>query len=264
MSSTDVAFSGSVPVNYDRYLGPLLFTPYATIAAERAKALNPGRILETAAGTGIVTAELARLLPDSEIVATDLNQAMLDVAADRIGTDKVSFQQADAQQLPFDDDQFDLLLCQFGIMFYPDRVRGNAEARRVLKEGGTALLIIWDRLENNPVSDAIGRAVEAEFPDDPPRFLERAPFGYADRQQIEADLRAAGFNDIEIEAVEAVSRVDASGAAGGMCRGSPMAAEIAERGPDAVDRAAAAAERALAPFDGKDAPMSALFVTARK
>ena len=125
MATTDTAFAGSIPGLYDRYLGPLLFEPYAAVVAERAKALAPGRILETAAGTGIVTAALHAALPDAEIVATDLNQAMLDVAADRIQSDKVSFLAADAQQLPFDDESFDLVACQFGVMFYPDKVLGN-------------------------------------------------------------------------------------------------------------------------------------------
>ena len=264
MTATDTLFTGSIPARYDRYLGPLLFEPYAEIAAERARALQPRRILETAAGTGIVTAALHRALPDAEIVATDLNPAMLDVAAGKFAPGKVRFQSADALDLPFGDGEFDLVVSQFGIMFFPDKVKGNAEARRVLRDGGTYLLIIWDRLDLNPVSQALGQALVEEFPADPPRFLERMPFSYADRGEIERDLRAAGFTDVAIEAVEAVSRVDAHAAAHGMCCGSPMSAEIAERGPDALERSAEAAERALRRFDGQEMPMSALFVTATK
>ena len=264
MTATDTAFTGSIPRQYDRNLGALFFEPYANIVAERAKSFSPKRILETAAGTGIVTSALHRAIPDAEIVATDLNQAMLDVAAEKFASPAVQFRQADAQDLPFGDGEFDLVVCQFGIMFFPDKVKGNSEARRMLREGGHYLLIIWDRIELNPVSKMIDEAVARVFPDDPPRFLERAPFSYPDRARIEADVRASGFTDFTIEAVEASSRVNAHEAAYGICCGSPMTAELAERGPDAVERAAEATERALASLDGKDAPMSAFFVTATR
>jgi ubiquinone/menaquinone biosynthesis C-methylase UbiE len=264
MSSTDTVFAGRIPAMYDRFMVPLLFRPYAERVAERARTFSPRRILETAAGTGAVTAALHRALPDAEIVATDLNPAMLEIATENIRSDKVSFLPADAQDLPFDDGSFDLVICQFGVMFFPDKVKGHAEARRVLRDGGRYLAVIWDSLDRNPVSQAVAEAVAGEFPDNPPRFLERAPYGYADPDPIERDLRAAGFERIELETVAASSRVNSHEAADGMCRGSPMTAEIAERGPDAVDRAARAAERALQEFEGKDAPMSALFATAVK
>src|SRR6266542_6431577 len=152
MASVDVRFSGSVPGNYERYMVPLLFRPYAEVLADRARQFAPRDILETAAGTGVVTDALARALPDAEIIATDLNQAMLDVAATRVGAPNVSFRQADALELPFDDAQFDLVVCQFGAMFYPDKVQGNSEARRVLRDGGHYLLAIWDRIERNALS----------------------------------------------------------------------------------------------------------------
>lgn len=261
-ASTDTVFSGSVPRRYDRLLGPLLFEPYAQEVARRAETLGPERVLETAAGTGIVTEALLRELPEARIVATDLNPDMLAVARDRIGSGSVELLQADAQDLPFDDSSFDLVVSQFGVMFYPDKARGNSEARRVLRDGGTYLAVIWDKLERNPVSKAIAEAVAGAFPADPPRFIERAPFGYADPEEIERDMRAGGFSQIDIETVELSSRVSARDAAQGMCVGSPMSAEIAERGEGAVERAAEAAERALEHFDGKEVPMSALFVTA--
>jgi len=264
MTATDTVFAGSIPARYDRYLGPLLFEPYAEIVAQRALSLQPRRILEVAAGTGIVTSALHRALPQAEIVATDLNPAMLDIAAEKFPDGEVSFRPADALDLPFGDGEFDLVVCQFGVMFYPDKVRGNAEARRVLRDGGTYLAIIWDRLDRNPVSQALGQAVAEEFPDNPPTFLERMPFSYSDPARIERDLREAGFADVRVEAVEARSRVDAHAAAYGMCVGSPMTAEIEERGPGAVERAAQAAERKLTRFDGQEAPMSALFATATK
>src|SRR5690349_13245990 len=142
MVSVDVRFSGSVPANYERYMVPLLFRPYAEVLAERAKGWSPKNILETAAGTGVVTQALADALPDAEIVATDLNQAMLDVAATRVSSPNVTFRQADALELPLDDASFDLVVCQFGVMFYPDKVQGNAEARRVLRDGGHYLFAV--------------------------------------------------------------------------------------------------------------------------
>jgi ubiquinone/menaquinone biosynthesis C-methylase UbiE len=264
MPATDVAFAGSIPQLYDRFLGPLLFNPYAEEVARRVASIRPAHVLETASGTGIVTEAIHRVAPDAHIVATDLNQAMLDIASGKLPSDRVCFQAADAQHLPFAQESFDLVVCQFGVMFFPDKVKANSEARRVLKPGGHYLLVIWDSLNRNPVSHTLSEAVAAEFPDDPPRFLERAPFSYADRGQIERDMRAGGFTGISIETVELSSRVSAAEAARGMCLGSPLTAEIEERGKGAVDRATAAAERALQKFDGKDVSMSAIFVTATK
>lgn len=263
MPSTDTIFAGSIPRQYDRHLGPLLFRPYAEEVARRAAALAPRRVLETAAGTGIVTEALASALPDAKIVATDLNPDMLAVARERL-PEGIDVRQADALDLPFDDASFDLVVSQFGVMFYPDKPKGHSEARRVLRGGGTYIAVIWDRLDRNPVSKLLADALVKEFPDDPPKFLERVPFGYADPGQVERDMRAGGFTAIEIEPVELGSRLNAREAAYGMCVGSPMAAEIAERGEGAVERAAQAAERALEPFDGQDMPMSALFVTATR
>ncbi len=268
MASTDTAFAGSIPGLYDRHLGPLLFAPYAEELAERVRAFMAGHVLETAAGTGIVSEALHHALPDAQIVATDLNPAMLDVAAQRVRSDKVIFESADAQELRFADGTFDLVVCQFGVMFYPDKVRGNAEARRVLRDGGRYLLVIWDSIDRNPASQAIGQAVGALFPDDPPLFVERTPFGYSDVALIEHDLLAAGFTDIELETVEQRSR-GGSGRdfAQGMCLGSPLRSEIEERDPAMLDRAVDAAAAALAPWegaDGFDAPMSAHIVVATK
>jgi SAM-dependent methyltransferase len=267
MSSTDVAFSGSIPALYDRCLGPLLFEPYARDLAERVAAIAPRRILETAAGTGIVTAALVRALPECEIVATDLNQAMLDVAAQRVRSAAVSFQAADAQALPFGDGSFDLVLCQFGVMFFPDRVLAYREARRVLKRGGLFLFNVWDDLAANPASEAAARAVAGLFPDDPPTFLQRVPYGYADACRIEKDLKAAGFDDVSAETVSMRSRVhDVADVAAGLCTGTPLRAEIEARDPSRLGEATEAAAAALAEMageEGLDAPMSALVVTAR-
>jgi ubiquinone/menaquinone biosynthesis C-methylase UbiE len=262
MTAADTAFAGSIPALYDRYLGPLLFEPYAADLAARAAALGPKRILETAAGTGIVTAALAKALPEAEIVATDLNQAMLDVAAGRVRAANVRFQAADAQSLPFPDASFDLVVSQFGVMFFPDRVGAYREAKRVLRPGGAFLFNAWDSVEENPVTAAVAGALEAWFPPDAESFFRRVPFGYHDKARIEADLRAAGFAEVAIETVRPASRVSARDAAIGLCQGTPLRAEIEQHGLDLAEATDAAAA-ALASFDGMDAPMSALVATAR-
>ena len=268
MSSADTAFEGSIPGVYDRYMVPLLFEPYAKLVAERARSLRPDRILETAAGTGIVTAALHDALPDAAIVATDLNPPMLEVAASRIHSDKVSFVPADAQQLPFDDSSFDLVVCQFGIMFFPDKVAANAEARRVLREGGRYILVIWDSVDRNLATKVAGAAVAQLFPDESSAFYERVPFRYHDIELIEHDLLAAGFDDIEIETVELRSRAaSARDAAIGLTQGTPMRSEIEQRGAAMLERATEVAAQALGQFEGAegfDAPMSARLVTATK
>lgn len=268
MANLDSSFAGSIPGLYDRYLGPLLFQPYADEVALRARDLQPRRILEVAAGTGIVTEALARALPEAEIVATDLNQAMLDVAAKRLQSDRISFQTADAQALPFPDGAFDLVVSQFGVMFYPDRVKGNAEARRVLRDGGTYLAIIWDRLDRNPASRIVHDAVAALYPDNPPSFLARTPFGYSDPAAIERDLRDAGFEQIRIDNVELQSRpVTARDAATGLVAGCPLASEVTERDGAGLKAAVGAAAQALRQLerDGMlDSRLSAHVVTATK
>lgn len=268
MSATDTAFEGSIPGLYDRYMGPLLFQPYADVVAARAKLLAPERILESAAGTGIVTAALHHALPDAEIVATDLNPPMLDLAATRFRSDRVSFLEADAQQLPFPDSSFDLVVCQFGVMFFPDKVAANSAARRVLREGGRYILVIWDSIDRNLATKVASAAVAKLFPDDAGAFYERVPFRYHDPAQIEHDLLAASFTDIEFETVELRSRAaSAADAARGLCQGSPMRTEIEKHGCDALERATAAATEALRQFegpDGFDAPMAAHVVVAAR
>jgi ubiquinone/menaquinone biosynthesis C-methylase UbiE len=247
MSASDAAFAGSIPGLYDQHLGPLLFEPFAREIAQRARDFETGWILETAAGTGIVTAALAEALPHAHIVATDLNPAMLDVAGARIASPNVRFEPADALDLPFEDASFDLAVCQFGVMFYPDRVRGNAEARRVLRDGGRYLVVVWDRIDRNPAAQAVHDAVARLYPDDPPQFLARTPYGYGDPAQIERDLRDAGFTDIRIDSVELRSSTSARprDAARGFVLGSPLRSEIEQRDPGGIYRTADAVEEQL-------------------
>jgi ubiquinone/menaquinone biosynthesis C-methylase UbiE len=260
MTDTDV-FKHSTPELYDRYMGPLLFAPYAKHVAERVAPLQPGKILEVAAGTGIVTRALTEALPAAEIVATDVNPAVVEFAAHHFDSERVTFQTADAQQLPFDDDSFDLVLCLFGVMFFPDKIRANEEARRVLRPGGRYVLVTFDTLDLNPVPKAAGRAVASLFPEDP-RYMERGPFSYTDAAAVERDLRGAGFETVELETVELSSLVSARDAARGIVLGSPFRGEIERLDPSALERGTAAVEQALQPWDGRNAPMSAHIATS--
>ena len=266
MVSVDVRFSGSVPANYERFLVPLLFRPYAEELVRRASTIAPRRILETACGTGVVTSLLAEHFPDAEIVATDLNQPMLDIATTRVAAPNVSFRQADALDLAFDDGSFDLVVCQFGIMFYPDKKRGNAEARRVLGDGGHYLLAIWDRIERNVLSNLANQAMQQLFPDNPPQFMSRGPFSYYEPEWIERDLEEAGFTTIEIETVSATSRSgSAADAARGLVYGSPMGVELEDYGPGALDRVFDFLSQSAKEYEGPNgfaAPMMAHVVTA--
>jgi ubiquinone/menaquinone biosynthesis C-methylase UbiE len=268
MQEMELRFTGSVPASYERLMVPLIFQPYADEIARRALALQPSRILETAAGTGVVTRSLHRALPDADIVATDLNQPMLDVAHSELGSERVLFQQADAQQLPFEDSSFDLVVCQFGAMFFPDKVRGHSEAQRVLRPGGHYLLAIWDEISRNALSEVTQRALIDLFPDAPPLFLCEGPFGYSDPARIERDLLDAGFTDVEIDTIEFMSRsASAYDAASALCYGTPMSVELEDREPGSLDRAFEEVERSLRRFEGADgleAPMSAHIVTATK
>ena len=248
MRATDRLFAGSIPELYDRYLGPLIFAPYARDLAARLAAFGPGRVLETAAGTGIATRALAAALPTTTaIVATDLNQPMLDLAAARLTAANVTWRQADALRLPFADEAFDAVACQFGAMFFPDRVAGYREARRVLRPGGRFVFNVWDRIERNEMSHLVTETVAAMFPDDPPRFLARLPHGYHTVDVIRADVEAAGFGAVDLETVALASRAPSPRhAAIGLCQGTPLRSEIEARDPGRLEEATDAAAHALA------------------
>ncbi|WP_026352925.1 class I SAM-dependent methyltransferase [Solimonas variicoloris] len=260
MSSQDKVFAGAIPQLYETHLVPLIFAPYAADLARRLAARRPARVLEVAAGTGVVTRALAAVLDEgSAIVATDLNQAMLDQAI-ALGTSRpVEWQQADAQALPFADASFDALVCQFGAMFFPDKPKAYAEFRRVLAPGGLLLFNVWDRIEDNEFTDLVTRALAAVFPDDPPHFLARTPHGYHDRAAIERDLRAGGWREpIAIETITALARAASPRVpAFAFCQGTPLRGEIEARATPSLDEATAAAAQAIArrfgdgPVDGR-------------
>ena len=267
--SSDKVFAGSIPKLYDTYLVPLIFEPYAADLAKRLARLRPARVLEIAAGTGVVTRQLASVLPaSSSIVATDLNQAMLDQAAAAGTARPVEWRQADAMQLPFPDGAFDAVVCQFGAMFFPDKAKAFAEARRVLGPGGVYLFNVWDRIEENEFADVVTAALVARVPNDPPRFMARTPHGYHDRGVIERDLAGGGFGAPRIDTLAERSRAasprDVAIAYG---QGTPLRNEIETRDASALDEATELATAAIARRFGRgavDGKIQAHVVTVRR
>ena len=236
-SGNNSKFAGDIPEFYDRKLVPLLFEPYALDLARRVARLKPRRVLEVAAGTGVATRRLLEALPsESQITATDLNEPMLDQARLRVGRHaRVSWRQADALYLPFDDGAFDAVVCQFGLMFFPDKPQGLHEFHRVLSKGGHLVLNTWDSLAHNPPARIANEVIAEFFPKDPPRFWN-IPYGTHDVKELRGLASAAGFKEIEILTVpiEGVSP-SAKDAAEGLVRGTPIANSIMERAPKKFD-----------------------------
>ena len=248
-AAADRAFVGSLPKLYQSHLVPLIFEVYATDLANRLAARPVGRVLEMAAGTGVVTRTLASVLPESaSIVASDLNQAMLDQAVAAGTTRPVEWRQADAMQLPFEDGAFDAVVCQFGVMFFPDKAKAFAEARRVLRPGGILMFNVWDRIEANEFAETVTAALESLFPADPPRFLARIPHGYHDRPTIERDLADGGFTaSPRFATVPGRSRADSPEIpAIAYCLGTPLRNEIQARDATRLSEAIARAAEAIA------------------
>jgi ubiquinone/menaquinone biosynthesis C-methylase UbiE len=264
--SNAAAFSGSIPASYDRYLVPWLFEAHAADLAERVPTTDELRVLEIAAGTGAVTRRLRAVLPASAtLVATDLNDAMVDYGRDAVGDAGIEWRTADAQALPFDDAGFDVVICAFGFMFLPDKVQGFREARRVLAPGGTLLATVWASLDENPWARAYHATLARLFPDDPPRFLE-TPYGY-DSERLESDLTEAGWDDVSLETVRRTTEAEsAQVVARGLATGSPLAAQLKERGAD-PETVIAEAARDLANLAGERpfrAELAATVITATR
>jgi SAM-dependent methyltransferase len=245
--TADTSWLESMPEVYDRCLGLATFAPFAADIALRATEVPHARVLELAAGTGIVTAGLVEALPDADITATDLNEAMVRYAAEHVPG--AAWQVADAQDLEYADDAFDLVVCQFGVMFLPDRIGAYRGIRRVLAPGGSFLFNAWDTLDTHEAETAVIDAMAELFPDDPPDFLRRVPHGYADPTRIRADVQAAGLKVAELERVELTGRApSASVLAEGYCLGTPLRFELQDRGADLaelVPRVASALTRRL-------------------
>lgn len=249
-------FTSSVSEVYDELLVPLVFEQYARDLTQRLTGMESGSVLEVAAGTGVVTRRLASVLrPEVSITATDLSQAMIDRAT-RIGTERaVEWRQADVMSMPFAPASFDVVVCQFGVMFFDPKRDAFAEVRRVLRPGGRFLFSVWDGLEANEFAEVVARAVANAFPDDPPTLIERIPHGYHDPEQIVADLRSGGF-DTEpwIERIECLSlAASAHDVATAYCAGTPMRGEIEQRHPGGLGEIVANVTAALeARFGARD------------
>jgi ubiquinone/menaquinone biosynthesis C-methylase UbiE len=268
MTATDKVFAGSVPEIYERFFVPLIFVPYAIDMASRISAAKPHDVLETAAGTGVLTRALAaRLAPDARITATDLNQPMLDQATARQSDPQhETWRQADALALPFPDQSFDIVACQFGAMFFPDKVQGYREARRVLRPNGTFWFAVWDKIATNEFADVVTETLAVLFPQDPPRFMARTPHGYCDASLIRQQLNEAGFSRISIEAIDHRSKAPSPREpAVAYCQGSPLRNEIEARDKtrleEATDRCAEAIAQRFGsgPVDGR---IRALIISA--
>ncbi len=267
---SDLVFSGSIPDLYERYLVPLIFQPYADDLGNRLADLRPATVLELAAGTGVATRAISsRLGASTAITATDLNQPMIDRAASIGTTHPVTWRQADALDIPFEDGSFDAVACQFGAMFFPDRQKAFAEMRRVLRPGGSVVFNVWDRIEYSEFAFTVTSALSTVFPDDPPVFLARTPHGYHDTDRIRADVVAAGFDSLlTIDTVSARSlAASCSDPAIAFCQGTPLRNEILTRAPDGLEEATEVARGWIAERFGEtniDGAMRAHVVTARK
>jgi SAM-dependent methyltransferase len=260
---TDARWLDSMPGIYDDRLGPALFAPFAEDMARRVAGLAPGHVLETAAGTGVLTRAVRAAVPGAEIVATDLNGAMVDWAAAR--TPGVRWQQADAQALPLPDAAVDVVVCQFGVMFFPDRPAAFAEAARVLVPGGTLVFSVWDTIEHCAFAAALVDALAAVLPERTPDFVARVPHGYADPGRITADLAAAGLAPQQVDTVRLTgSAPSARALAEGFCLGTPLRFALADRGPLPQLTGVVAEEMTARLGEGPvTGPLTALVVTAR-
>lgn len=256
----EATFSGSVPERYDELLVPLIFNDYADEIVQRVHVASGVRVLEIACGTGVVTRKLRERLPeDTALIATDLSADMQAIAiANLHGVKGITFEIQDGTAMTYTENSFDEVVCQFGIMFYPDRPAGYAEAARVLKPGGKFIFNVWDSLENNPLFALADRALHTLIPDNPPPFLQ-IPFGCHDINEIRTALQDAGFGRINISVLPGTSRSDsARKVARTFVEGTPLAMALAEFG---VDRCKDELESAIAAEYGNGpiaAPMQAI------
>ena len=267
--SADSAFTDSIPDIYDEHLVPLIFEHYAHDLARRARSLDPREVLEVAAGSGVVSRAVAAVLdPAARYVVTDLHPGMLKRAESmEVDEGRIVWRAADAMDLPFDDDSVDLVLCQFGAMFFPDRVRAYKEARRVLRGDGAFVFNMWDRIEENDFAYEVTRGLADMFRDDPPMFLRRTPHGHYDTAIYLSELAAAGFEHVTVEPVGAVSTApNPAIPAIAYCQGTPLRNEIEARNPLGLEEATTQAADAIRERFGDrslESRIRAFVITAR-
>lgn len=231
MAEANAAFIGTIPENYDRYLGPVLFEPYASDMASRLEVAAGGSVLELACGTGRVTRLLRdRIGPQVRLVATDLNDAMLNYAQQKFGSEgSVEWKQADATDLPFADQLFDAVVCQFGLMFFPEKAKALREVHRVLKPGGQFLFNVWDEIQQNELPYVTQEIIVNFFADNPPDFYQ-VPFSLYEPEEISLLLTAAQFRNIELTLLPlAAIASSAADVAKGLIQGNPIINSIRER-----------------------------------
>ena len=246
MSHEATAFVGNIPEHYDQVLGPILFQDFAEDTARRVAGFSPARVLETCAGTGIVTRQLRDLLAaDAQLIATDLNPPMLAVAHAKFRPEEqIEFRHADAMALPFADRSFDAVVCQFGVMFFSDKDRSYREAYRVLAPGGRYVFSVWDGARNSQAAIA-DEVVAGFFPIDPPQFY-RVPLSYNKIDPIKDALSAAGFADLRISVLTREQPVpDMKSFARATVYGNPLIDMIRTRGEVDPDRIVDAIEEAF-------------------
>lgn len=232
----DRRWAGSMPEAYDRWLVPAMFGPFAVDLARRVARIEPRRVLELAAGTGVLTRELVAAMPVAQITATDLNAAMVSFGSRRVAGAR--WEQADASRLPFPDARFDAIVCQFGVMFFPDKPSAFAEARRVLASGGRLLFSTWGPVDTHDFAAALVAGLERVFPDDPPAFVAAVPHGYAEIDRITGDLSSGGLQCLSVETLTLEGRADsAADVAAGFCTGTPLRLAIEARGDLAASTA---------------------------
>ncbi len=268
MGGNEADFGGAVAQGYDRDMGPIFFLDYAVEIAQRVSASAPGRILETACGTGIVTRALRDAMPSTHLTATDLNADMMAVAQTKFQPDEqVDFQAADATTLPFPDASFDAVVCQFGMMFYPDKDKGFQEAHRVLLPRGRYHFSVWDGHQYNAAGRIATTVVASFFPTDPPRFYE-IPFHYHLIDPIKQSLHAAGFDGMVATVLRHERQMtDFNAFARGLVFGSPVMGQIHQRGgvePQTIQTAIAAALRQEFGAEPTRMPLQAILFEARK
>lgn len=228
--SSITSFTGSIPQNYETYLGPLFFEPYAVDLVARIET-KPATILELACGTGRVTKHLmAKLAPNGKLCATDLNAGMLQIAKGKLADPRVEWLVADAHELPFAEGFFDLVVCQFGVMFFADKPKAMAEVLRVLKPGGRFLFNTWGKMEKNVITDLTRQALLETFPDDPPTFFEKGPYSMTDPEAIRQLLQEAGFVQARLENVALTSTAPSpDDVIKGILDGTPTSLYLKER-----------------------------------